>query len=522
MSLSSLLRSLLARPLNRVVLLAAAVMLLFWAAAFWYGTPYLYSDGDTGTWIWLLRHGEAVYGSPQQAGLAARATGALADGLADAGPGLPMRLSNYPPLYMHAVAWLAPSDAAILRTGAVLSLLGFVAAMLGVGVSVARASGDATGGLVAALLLAGSGSAAYNAPSCFPDTAGLGLAVWGVTLAALRRRGWPVLSGLLFCAAVLVKHSLVVLPAGTCLWALTQRDTRRAALLLGASLALPLAATLWALDLFAPLVLWTQAPWTLANFTVQIAVWALPLLPGIGLLFALLRRRGETSTLATQVLGPWLVAALLGVVWLLALGRRGSGANYTIELITALSVIVPIATAHRIGPRLAWGHALSALALTIGLSVYHFGWIWPQQARDQALVQQVLRDRPGPVVAETPWYTTRLGRPPLIISYLATQLAHAGRWDATGLLSTLQAGQVAAVILNFPVGTTPSPGHADRLPQGVLPLLRDHYQLSAQTASVFVYTPRPRAVWGATLGATPSLHGVSAQPTDTERLATPR
>jgi hypothetical protein len=485
MPLPSSLRSLFARPLLCLALLSAAVMLLFWVAALCYGTPYLYSDGDTGTWIWLLRHGEAVYGSPLAAGVGA--TGI------DAGPGLPMRLSNYPPLYMHAVAWLAPSDAAILRTGAVLSLLGFLAALLGVGLSAARAGGSRSAGLSAALLLAGSGAAAYNAPSCFPDTAGLGLVVLGVTLAALRVRGWPVLSGLLFCAAVLVKHSLVVLPAATCLWALANPETRRASLLLGVSFVLPLSLALWRLDLFAPLVLWTQAPWTPDYFAVQIAIWGLPLVPGLLVLVSLVLARTRLSPAARAVLGPWLLAALLGAGWLLALGRRGSGANYTIELITALSVLLPIAWTQGIRPRLTLLHAVAMLTVALGLTTYHLGWIWPQQARDQALVQATLDGRPGSVVAETPWYTTRLGRPPLVISYLATQLAHAGRWDASGLLARLKAGQVAAVILNFPVEETPQLGHADRLPQGILPVLRERYQLVAHTRSVFVYAPQPSA-----------------------------
>ena len=64
MSLPSLIASLWRRPLHRVLVLSSAAMLAFWCAALFYGTPYLYSDGDTGTWIWLLRHGEAVYGSP--------------------------------------------------------------------------------------------------------------------------------------------------------------------------------------------------------------------------------------------------------------------------------------------------------------------------------------------------------------------------------------------------------------------------------------------------------------------------
>ena len=476
-----LIRPLFARPLYRVLLLAFAGMLVFWAAAFWYGTPYLYSDGDTGTWIWLLRHGEAVYGDPMRAAAPAAAW--------ESGPGLPMRLSNYPPLYLHAVAALAPSDAAILPTGALLSMLGFFAAMLGVGLSAARASGCVTTGLLAALLLGGSGSAAYNASSCFPDTAGLGVAVLGVTLAALRVRFWPLLSGLLFCVAVLIKHSLVVLPLGTGLWALTHAPTRRSAVLLGLSLAVPLSVVLWSRGLVAPLLLWTQAPWMRAYFAVQLAIWGLPLLPGIALAWAWLRRRGDWTAAQKQVLGPWAGAAIVGMLWLLALGRRGSGANYTIELITALSVLLPIAFEQRIRPWLAWLHALSMLGLTLGLGLYHLGWIWPQQSRDQRLVQHALLPRPGAVVAETPWYTTRIGRPPLVIPYLATQLAHAGRWDASGLLARLQRGQVAAVVLNFPVEDVPTLGHADRLPQGVLPVLRERYRLAASTDSVFVYTP---------------------------------
>lgn len=460
-------------------------MVLFWGAALWFGTPYLYSDGDTATWIWMLRHGEPVYGSPMTAGPLSTAVPAW-----DVGPGLPMRLTNYPPLYLHAVAWLAPSDASILRTGAALSIVGFVLAIAGVALSAYRASGQRVPAILAALLLGGAGSAAYNAPSCFPDTAGLGLAVAGVTLAALRLRGWPLWSGLLFCAAVLVKHSLIVLPAGTCLWALANASTRRAGCCLVVSLSTPLFGVLWACDLFAPLVLWTKTTWAVDYFALQLAVWGLPLLPGIVVAGALLSRWQQLSPSGRQVLGPWAFVAGLGVVWLIALGRRGSGANYTIELITALAVLLPIASERRVLPRVAWLHGIAILCLSWGLTTYHLGWLWPKQARDQAVVQSVLRDRPGALLAETPWYTTRLGRPPVVISYLATQLAHAGRWQSEGLLAKLRDGQIAAVILNFPVETSPKLGHADRLPPAVLPLLRDRYELAAKTDSVFVYTPR--------------------------------
>lgn len=397
-----------------------------------------------------------------------------------------MRITNYPPLFLRLVAAVAPRDEGILTTGSLISLAGFWVTMALVGCCASQATGDRRSGILAALLLGGTSSAAYHASSCAPDALGLCLVTAGVTWASLRLRGWPIGSGTLFALALITKHSLISLPVGTCLWALW-RYPRSGALLVLSFLVL-VGSALGFGGLFRPLVLQTVAPWSLTNFLVK-ALWMIPLLPGMVISGRLIRTLGQLPQPARQVLEPWGAGFVATLLCIVSLGRVGSGANYLLELAVVCSLLTTVAATYQGGRFEQIVCPAVLLLFGLGWCGFHMGFLLPAMHREMQLVKSALEGKPGAVLAEHTWYTTALGRPPLIIPYLARQLALAGKWNPGPLLEVLRRGEVAHVVLSFPVEEDPVGGHADRLPPGALETIRAHYRLVAHTDGVFIYQP---------------------------------
>ncbi|HEX4457366.1 MAG TPA: hypothetical protein VIA18_05325, partial [Polyangia bacterium] len=152
--------------------------------------PFDYAESDTATWVWMLRHGEPIYGH-------------LAT--------LPMRLTHYPPLHLWLVAQLA-SAGGILFAARLLSLVGLAMTALAARLCVARATDSPRAGWNAALLVTTTAQLVYFGASARGDLFALGLAALAMTLVALRTRAWPLLAALLFALALMCKHNLVVLP----------------------------------------------------------------------------------------------------------------------------------------------------------------------------------------------------------------------------------------------------------------------------------------------------------------------
>jgi len=256
--------------------------------------PFCYSDGDTATWAWLVRRGVWLW----------RPLG-----------GLPLDQSNYPPAYLVLVALLSPKERAIPSTGALLSFASYVLTALMVA-SVVRRAGRPEAARWAMLLVFASGVAACYGLTCLPDALGLMLVTAGATVTARRLRGWPLAAGALFAAGILVKHSLVAIPAGTIGWAVlapgrTRRE-RLAGVAMGALAAALVAGVVTALDLWRPLVLWSMGRWELANLLEKLAGWVAPLGFGVAVAVRALVRREEDSAAVT--LGPFrgaLVACLV-------------------------------------------------------------------------------------------------------------------------------------------------------------------------------------------------------------------
>jgi hypothetical protein len=446
-------------------------MAQFWARALPSPGVVEYAEGDTGTWVWMLRHGEPIYGG------------------ADA---LPMRHTNYPPLGLALVARLAPSDGAILLTGRLLSLASFALLLALVALSVRRATGAAAAGAFAALALAATLTTGFWAAVCRPDAPAAALGALGVTLVALRVRGWPLLAAAAFAASLLTKHSLIVFPAGTIGWAL-YRQPRRGALLALATIGLVGAAVAWG-GIAVPLFAWSSGGFRptvlLLNLATPVAASAL----GAAIAAIALRRWAALPARAREVLGPWSGVFAAGLLWLPALGRIGASFNYAIELLTALVVLSTAAVALGFGRRLYPWHALATVANTAGwLGFLIFTYI-PRAADDQRAAAAAVAASPGPVLAEQSWWATGAGRPPLVIQFLTTQLAAAHRFDPESLGRAAREGGIDLVLLSFPLERDDLAfWHSERFPPGVLEALRGGYQLERLVGGLYVYRPRARA-----------------------------
>jgi hypothetical protein len=437
-----------------------------WLAAFYFAVPYQYSDGDTATWSGLLRAGRSIYAAQS---------------------GLPMLRTNYPPTFLWLVAKLAPSQAALLRTGALIAWFSLLSTMALVGHVVRSATGSSQRGFLAAGLCGISLPIVLCGATCLPDMLGLSLATLAVSLAALRRPGWPIFSALLLVAAVSVKHSLVVFPVGLVLWAL-RREPRRGLVLASCAAAL-LVLLVFGGGLFPALVQWSAAPFTWTTLRNNWGLWVLPLGAGI---YAASRGAFTGQSPPPTVLAPldpFRHVFAVALLWLISLGRTGSGSNLLAELIVATAVL-----SVAVGPprALHLHFALTAIINIIGCS--YLGWtVLPAMHREQVAAQALVASTPGPVLAEQTWYVASTGREPLVVPFLATQLAGRGLWNDAPLVQAAGDGQIALLLLGFPLQdpTACQGGHADRFPPNLLAALRRRYVLTQQVGSLYVYKPRP-------------------------------
>jgi hypothetical protein len=446
-----------------------AVMVAFWARALPSVGVVEYAEGDTGTWVWMLRHGEPIYGTLD-------------------GPG--MRRTNYPPLGLQLVARLSPSDGAILVTGRAVSLAAFALSLALVGLTVARAAGSRRAGWLAALALAATLTTGFFAVLCRGDALGAALGIAGVTAVAFRVRGWPIAAAALFAVSLLVKHSLVIFPAGTIAWALA-REPRRGLLLAAATVAL-VGGAVWWLGLRDPLFGWSAAAWHGGQFLTNFWDRVVPSAIGVAVALLLLRRWPLLPEAARRRLGPWVGVLLLAIPWTLSLGRVGAFFNYLIELATAVAVLATSAAWLGVGRRAFLLHA----ALSSGNILFQLMnplWIQlPRSAVEQRAAAEALAGTSGPVLSEQTWWVTATGRAPLVIPFLSKQLALSGRWDARPVVEMARRGEIERVLLAFPIeeGIGPHYWHGDRFAPGLLEAIGERYQRERRAGELYVYRPR--------------------------------
>jgi len=448
---------------------AAACMLLFWLAALAFPASFDYAESDTATWIWLLRHGRPIYGALH---------------------GLPMQLSNYPPLHLHLIAWLAPTDGAILVVGRVLALAGLLLACAMVGWAVWTPTRSRRAAIGAAVLFAITLRVGYHGVTCRADALALGVGALGLMIGVRRVRGWAVWSALLFSVAVLCKHSLVCFPLGLTIWALRRRPAH--ALIMGGLTAVIVATCIWRFGLLGPLLVWSRAPWELKTWWFYFWTGVLPSVAGLAIAARVVWRWSSLSMRARVLLEPWVAVFLVGVVWTFALGRKGASTNYLLELLAATTVIAVVAVEEGLFRRLFHLHLFLTWLETVVWVGFLLFRVMPEARLEHETAARALDGVRGPVFAEQTWQATSTGRAPLVIPFLSTQLAQSGHWDPAPFIELLQRGGVERVLLNFPLSASveEDPLHCDRYLPAELAAMRAHYQLVARGGNLYVYSPR--------------------------------
>jgi hypothetical protein len=442
------------------VAVAVVAMLGFWLAALRCPMAFDYAESDVATWIWLLRHHHDLY----------RATA-----------GEPFLGSNYPPLQLVLVTWLAGSDASILVVGRVLSLVAIAATAIFVGLNVAHLGSSRAAGVAAALLFVATARAGYFAAVCRPDAIALTLDAAAVTLCARRVRGWPWASAILFAASLLCKHNLVAGPIAVAVWA--WRRDRAAALHFTMTLALVVGCVVIGGSLVEPLVRWSLAGYSVTRLLRWLVYAIAPSLFG---LVAIVRALWTTRPARGSPLEVWTHVLIAAVVATLALGRIGSSANYVLELVLALVIVGATVAPFTV----AWRcHRIVTAIECLAVVTYQLAIRLPNASRESIAARAWMADARGPVLAETTWYATQAGRAPLTIPFLATQLTNGA--SAAPLLR--EAPRCDRLLFNFDLDDAEAwRAHRDRILPDLIATLRagHRYRLVEHVGELYVYAPR--------------------------------
>jgi hypothetical protein len=449
---------------------AATCMLIFWIGALVFPAAFDYGEGDTATWIALLRHGQPIYG--------------VLDGL-------PMQFSNYPPLHLHLVASLAPSDAAILPIARALALFGVLLASGMVGWAVWMPTRSRRAAIGAAVLFAITLRVGYYGVTARADALALGLGALAMMIGIRQVRGWAVWCALLFSASALSKHSLICFPLGFTFWALRRKPWH--GLLMGGLTASIVGMCMVAFGLEGPLLVWSRAPWDLSTWWFQFWTSVLPSVAGLVIAGRVVFRWSSLSMRARIILEPWVAVFFVGVVWTFALGRMGASSNYLLELIAATTVIAVVAVEEGLFRRLFNLHLFFTWLETVIWVGFLLFRVLPEARLEQQVAARALAGVQGPVFAEQTWQATSVGHPPVVIPFLSTQLAQSGHWNPAPLVDLLRHGGVERVLLNFPLSShvEEDPRHyCGRFFPDELTAMRDRYREVAHAGQLWVYAPR--------------------------------
>ena len=418
----------------------------------------------------------------------------------------PYTISNYPPLYVAAVAPFVARFGPNFWGGRLLSTLSALASGIFLGLSVYQLRRDWLAALAAAGLFWAFPFVVHWSGLLRIDLLALALSLAGlyVLIRAPESRAALIGSALLLTAAAYTRQSYALAaPFAAFVWLWAETGLRRALTLaalvggLGGALFLALNAATRGGFYFNIVTAnvnefgMERLRWNLEQF------WdAAPLLTvlGGGLLIALPAARVKGWAAAS----PYLIGGALSA---LTIGKIGSNVNYFLELCAALSLAAGMAVAwtRAAAPgRLArWLSPLLLLAL-----FWQAGQLREVSERDfiprtvsrwaaleelRALEETVARIE-GPIIAdEYMGMLTLQGRPLVIQPFEVTQLAWAGVWDQADFVAQIQNGDFGAVLIHyFPTFDV----YRERWTAEMLAAIEATYRPVAEYADTRVYRPR--------------------------------
>lgn len=441
----------------------------------------------------------------------------------------PYTISNYPPLYVAALAPLVALFGPAFGPGRLLSALCAWVAAACLAVLVHTHSRDRWAAGVTALTFITIAYVTHWSGFLRVDLLALALSL--LALAVLVRwpgAGWGLwVAGVLLAASVYTRQSYALAaPAAAFVWLWSTAGLRR---------ALGLAALVGGLGLAAFLVLQlvtgggfffnivtanvNEYRWDILERNLDSLrdnAWPLMGLGALGVAFG--PRRNPLYALAVVYLAG---GALSG----LTVGKIGSNVNYLLEFCAGLCLVAGgLAAWARQQPGRAWLAAgvVAALALQAAYSLRMTLTVYASDLGDRrSLTPELYRlaalvaEADGPVLAdEYMGLSTLAGQPLYLQPFEVTQLARAGVWDQAPLLASLDEQQFAMILLYDPEWSR------ERWTPEMLAMIEGNYRLSAHAADTRVYRPfdRQAAAVGETCpGAawrlpTEAARGLQAEP----------
>jgi hypothetical protein len=410
----------------------------------------------------------------------------------------PYTISNYPPLYPLLMAPFVKLFGPSYLPGRIISLLSTLASGVFLALIVHLHSQDRLAATVTALLFLSiryvvgwSSAARVDMLALALSTAGL----YVVTRRPTTRRGL-VISSLLLVAATYTRQSYgLAAPLAAFVWLLTQdwRQALRLAVLVGGvGLALFLGLNALTREGFYFNIVtanvnefdWERVQYWWRNLRETASI--LLVLGGVALF--LTPRRVKVWSLVM----PYLIGSGLSAV---TIGKIGSSINYLLELSAALSVVV--------GTLLAWSREhqwlrtflFILLTLQVGQlmrttldgPVEWLKWrLYPVKELED--LEWMVRTADGPVLADEFMGMLPLQDRPLYIQpFEVTQLANAGLWDQTDLLTSIQNQEFPIILVHHFIEW---PLYKERWTPEMLSAIRHSYAPTRFLAGTVVFQPR--------------------------------
>lgn len=417
----------------------------------------------------------------------------------------PYTVSNYPPLYPLVLALLVKLFGPSFVAGRLISVLCAVLAALLLGAIAGRLSRDRVAAATSGLLFLAFPYVVGWSKLARVDLLALALSIAGLYVLVRRHATWRgvIVGGLLLVAAIYTRQSYALaapLAAFAWLWAQNRRRAiSLAALVGGMSVAVFLVLnTLASGGFFYNIVTANVNAFKMDNLAywwgkLRGAAPILLLLAGLYLGMGKTFKVSEASKVSLwPLVAPYLIGAALSA---LTIGKIGSNMNYLLELCAALSLAA--------GAWVAWSRGRSWLRSALQLLLALQTWLLMQSSLSDpvadlrgrsapqsalAELEQIVANTEGPILAdEFMGLLTLQNRPLYIQPFEVTQLAHAGLWDQSPLVTSIGDQKFPAILIHHFRGY---PVYQERWTKEMLGAIMVHYAPAAFLAETLVYRPR--------------------------------
>ncbi|MCE5231363.1 glycosyltransferase family 39 protein [bacterium] len=432
----------------------------------------------------------------------------------------PYLVGNYPPLFQIIYAAVVGSKASLwsLAYGRMLTIAATLLSAIFLAAISFRMTRRILPALLAPLLFLVSYETFQWSAFVRVDMPALAFTLGGLLVFIFsQRRANLIISGLLFTAAAYTRQTAILAPLA-CTIALLIHDRRRLAyflvpMLLTAALALIILEWTSHGEFLRHTIAYNanRMDWTGWLRLMQNEIWFFYRWLIVAMLFTLvtliylsfihpIRPISPISPIASTTLNLY---AVLAAVSLLSYAKVGAAPNYVLEPLAATAVWLTASLGHLFNYRRP---ILTELILFI--LMIHAAWLFrhqrdmfssptPRSIDKQAATElaQYLRNTPGELLSEEPFFTMLAGRPVLFDPFIMTQLAREAKWDPTGFIHMLEARRFARIVTCEDL-MTPQKDY-DRYTQAMAEAVRRHYRPAGRLVlpnlarQYFIYEPAP-------------------------------